>query len=80
MGVFLGMDVGRRARHGHGPTPVGKKVFDKAVPNSEPKLRAVFDTPRSSHHMTLGITCGRGGKPTPPKDSPHDFAAEYRSP
>lgn len=23
--------------------PVGKKVFDKQLPNSEPKLRAVFD-------------------------------------
>ncbi|MFF9352390.1 IS110 family transposase [Streptomyces sp. NPDC014734] len=42
-GVFLGMDVGRSAHHGHGLTPAGKKVFDKAMPDSEPKLRAVFD-------------------------------------
>ncbi|MGH8966392.1 MAG: IS110 family transposase, partial [Actinomycetes bacterium] len=28
---------------GHGLTPVGKKIFDKQLPNSEPKLRAVFD-------------------------------------
>ncbi|GAA3304924.1 hypothetical protein GCM10020295_57320 [Streptomyces cinereospinus] len=41
--VFLGMDVGKTAHHGHGLTPAGKKVFDKQVPNSEPKLRAVFD-------------------------------------
>lgn len=43
VGVFLGLDVGKTAHHGHGLTPAGKKVFDKQLPNSEPKLRAVFD-------------------------------------
>jgi hypothetical protein len=43
VGVFLGLDVGKSAHHGHGVTPAGKKVFDKQLPNSEPKLRAVFD-------------------------------------
>ncbi|MFE3830864.1 IS110 family transposase [Streptomyces sp. NPDC059092] len=43
VGVFLGLDVGKSAHHGHGLTPAGKKVHDKQLPNSEPKLRAVFD-------------------------------------
>ena len=43
VGVFLGLDVGRSAHHGHGLTPAGKKALDKQLPNSEPKLRAVFD-------------------------------------
>ncbi|WP_405888753.1 IS110 family transposase [Streptomyces sp. NBC_01136] len=43
VGVFLGLDVGKSAHHGHGLTPASKKVFDKPLPNSEPKLRAVFD-------------------------------------
>ncbi|MEU2874645.1 IS110 family transposase, partial [Streptomyces olivoreticuli] len=43
VGVFLGLDVGKTAHHGHGLPPAGKKVFDKPLPNSEPKLRAVFD-------------------------------------
>ncbi|MEV7790348.1 IS110 family transposase [Streptomyces sp. NPDC088106] len=43
VGVFLGLDVGKQTHHGHGLTPAGKKVFDRALPNSEPKLRAVFD-------------------------------------
>lgn len=43
VGVFLGLDVGKPAHHGNGLTPPGKKVFDKPLPNSEPKLRAVFD-------------------------------------
>ncbi|MFE2991079.1 transposase, partial [Streptomyces sp. NPDC059262] len=43
VGVFLGLDVGKSAHHGHGLTPAGKKVFDKPLPNSEPRLRAVFD-------------------------------------
>ncbi|MEY7980505.1 IS110 family transposase, partial [Streptomyces pilosus] len=42
VGVFLGLDVGKSAHHGRGLTPAGKKVFDKQLPNSEPKLRAVF--------------------------------------
>ncbi|MDT0305313.1 IS110 family RNA-guided transposase, partial [Streptomonospora wellingtoniae] len=42
-GVFLGLDVGKSAHHAHALTRAGKKVFDKALPNSEPKLRAVFD-------------------------------------
>ncbi|MYR58423.1 IS110 family transposase [Streptomyces sp. SID625] len=43
VGVFLGLDVGKSNHHGHGLTPAGKKVFDKALPNGEPQLRAVFD-------------------------------------
>jgi hypothetical protein len=40
---LLSLDVGQSAHHGHGLTPAGKKVFDKQLPNSEPKLRAVFE-------------------------------------
>lgn len=32
VGVFLGMDVGKTARHGHGLTPAGKKVFLRSAP------------------------------------------------
>lgn len=31
VGVFLGMDVGKTAHHGHGLTPAGMKVFDKPM-------------------------------------------------
>ena len=43
IGVFLGLDVGKGEHHAHGLTPAGKKVFDKRLPNTEPRLRAVFD-------------------------------------
>jgi hypothetical protein len=43
VGALLSLDVGQSAHHGHGLTPAGKKVFDKQLPNSEPKLRAVFE-------------------------------------
>jgi hypothetical protein len=43
VGVFLGLDVGKSFHHGHGLTPAGKKVFDKQLPNSEPKLRAMLE-------------------------------------
>jgi hypothetical protein len=43
VGVFLGLGVGKTAHHGHGLTPADKKVLDKPLPDSEPKLRAVLD-------------------------------------
>ncbi|MFJ4866871.1 IS110 family transposase [Streptomyces sp. NPDC088748] len=55
VGVFLGMDVGKSAHHGHGLTPTGKKVFDKPMPNSEPKLRAVFDKLKAKFGTVLVI-------------------------
>ncbi len=55
VGVFLGMDVGKTAHHGHGLTPAGKKVFDKPMPNSEPKLRAVFDKLKTKFGTVLVI-------------------------
>jgi hypothetical protein len=43
IGVFLGLDVGKGDHHAHGLTPPGKTAHDKRLPNSEPKLRALFD-------------------------------------
>jgi hypothetical protein len=55
VGVFLGLDVGKHAHHGHGLTPAGKKIFDKPLPNSEPKLRAVFDKLKAKFGTVLVI-------------------------
>ncbi|MFD8589993.1 IS110 family transposase [Streptomyces sp. NPDC059637] len=55
VGVFLGLDVGKHTHHGHGLTPAGKRVFDKPLPNSEPKLRAVFDKLRSKFGTVLVV-------------------------
>ncbi|QUQ63521.1 IS110 family transposase [Kutzneria sp. CA-103260] len=42
-GVFLGLDVGKDAHHAVGLDPAGKRLHDAPLPNSEPKLRALFD-------------------------------------
>ncbi|WP_336162305.1 IS110 family transposase [Amycolatopsis sp. VC5-11] len=42
-GVFLGLDVGKDAHHAVGLDPDGKRLHDGPLPNSEPKLRALFD-------------------------------------
>jgi len=42
-GVFLGLDVGKGAHHAVGLDPAGKRLHDAPLPNSESKLRAVFD-------------------------------------
>ncbi|MCP2338699.1 transposase [Actinomadura rupiterrae] len=55
VGVFLGLDVGKSFHHGHGLTPSGKKVFDKQLPNSEPKLRTLLDKLTSKFGTVLVI-------------------------
>ncbi|KMS77683.1 MULTISPECIES: IS110 family transposase [Streptomyces] len=55
VGVFLGLDVGKSNHHGHGLTPAGKKVFDKALPNGEPQLRAVFDKLKAKFGTVLVV-------------------------
>ncbi|CAM5574538.1 IS110 family transposase [Streptomyces aurantiogriseus] len=55
IGVFLGLDVGKTNHHGHGLTPAGKKVFDKQLPNTEPKLRDVFEKLKAKFGTVLVI-------------------------
>ncbi|QFZ18558.1 IS110 family RNA-guided transposase [Saccharothrix syringae] len=42
-GVFLGLDVGKGEHHAVGLDPAGKRLHDGPLPNSEPRLRALFD-------------------------------------
>jgi transposase len=53
--VFLGLDVGKGGHHGRGLTPAGKTVFDKRLPNSEPKLRALFDKLNAKYDTVLMV-------------------------
>jgi transposase len=49
--VFLGLDVGKDAHHAVGLDPDGKRLHDAPLPNTEPKLRALFD--KLAAHGTL---------------------------
>lgn len=40
--VFCGIDVGKGEHHATGLDPTGTRLLDKALPNEESKLRAVF--------------------------------------
>jgi len=40
--VYLGLDVGKDEHHAVALAPNGKKLHDRTLPNSEPKLRALF--------------------------------------
>ena len=42
--VFLGLDVGKDEHHATALTSAGKRVHDKALPQDEAKLRALFAT------------------------------------
>jgi hypothetical protein len=42
-GVFLDLDVGKSEHHAVGLDPAGQRLHDAPLPNSEPKLRAMFD-------------------------------------
>jgi len=50
-GVFLGLDVGKEAHHAVGLAPDGKRLHDGPLPNTEPKLKALFD--KLAEHGTL---------------------------
>ncbi|MEU2720214.1 IS110 family transposase [Streptomyces smyrnaeus] len=55
IGVFLGLDVGKGEHHATAVTPAGKKAFDKRLPNSEPKLRELFDKLTAKHGPVLVV-------------------------
>ncbi|GAB3484330.1 hypothetical protein GCM10027521_24760 [Amycolatopsis cihanbeyliensis] len=42
-GVFLGLDVGKGEHHALGLDPTGNRLHDAPLPNSEPKLREMFE-------------------------------------
>jgi transposase len=42
-GAFLGLDVGKGDHHAVALDPAGKRLHDGPLPNSEPKLRVLFD-------------------------------------
>lgn len=53
--VFLGLDVGKGEDHGTALSRTGKRVFDKRLPNSEPKMRAVLDKLTAKHGTVLVV-------------------------
>jgi transposase len=53
--VYLGLDVGKSGHHAVGLGPAGKKVHDRALPNSEPRLRALFDKLAAKHGQVLVV-------------------------
>lgn len=55
IGAFLGLDVGEGEHHATAVTPVGKKAFDKRLPNSEPELREAFGKLQAQHGTVLVI-------------------------
>lgn len=55
IGAFVGLDVGKGEHHARALAPDGKKVLDKRLPNSEPKLRAIVDKLRAKHGTVLVV-------------------------
>jgi len=41
--VFIGLDVGRSGHHAVALNRAGKRLFDKALPNDEARLREILD-------------------------------------
>ncbi|MGW1167777.1 IS110 family transposase [Streptomyces sp. NPDC002550] len=55
IGAYLGLDVGKGEHHATAVTPAGKKAFDKRLPNSEPKLRELFEKLQAKHGTVLVV-------------------------
>ncbi|MDX2707946.1 IS110 family transposase [Streptomyces sp. PA03-6a] len=53
--VYVGLDVGKSEHHATALTPAGKRVFDKRLPNTEPKLREVFTKLQAKHGTVLVV-------------------------
>ncbi|WP_442910842.1 IS110 family transposase [Kitasatospora sp. NBC_01266] len=53
--VYLGLDVGKGEHHATALTPAGKRVFDKRLPNTEPRLREVFGRLQAKHGTVLVV-------------------------
>ncbi|MEV6683533.1 IS110 family transposase [Streptomyces erythrochromogenes] len=53
--VYLGLDVGKGDHYATAVNRAGKKVFDKPLPNSEPRLRELFEKLRAKHGTVLVI-------------------------
>ncbi|MDX2565514.1 IS110 family transposase, partial [Streptomyces sp. TX20-6-3] len=53
--VYLGLDVGKGEHHATAVNQAGKKVFDKPLPNSEPKLREPFEKLQAKHGTVLVV-------------------------
>ncbi len=83
VGVFRGLDAGRTAHHGHEPTPAGKKILDRRLPDCEPKLLIVFGklaakfgtvleiVDRPASIKALPLTVARYGLQNPLPARPH---------
>lgn len=50
--VFIGLDVGKSGHHAVALGRTGKKLFDKALPNDEARLREILDS-LSAHGKIL---------------------------
>ncbi|MFI6241378.1 IS110 family transposase, partial [Micromonospora sp. NPDC050795] len=50
-GVYLGLDVGKGDHHAVGLAPDGKRLHDAPLPNTEARLRQLFD--KLARHGTV---------------------------
>ncbi len=53
--VYPGLDVGKGGHHATAVNRAGKKVLDRPLPNSEPKLRELFEKLQASHGTVLVV-------------------------
>ena len=55
--VFIGLDVGKDEHHAVALDRAGKRLFDKALPNDETRLRAVLDQLAGASQPTAHEAC-----------------------
>ena len=53
--VFVGIDVGKTHHWATALTKGGKKVFDKALPGDEARLRALYEKPAAHGHLLVVV-------------------------
>ncbi len=53
--VFMGLDVGKGEHHAVAVDRTGKKLFDKALPNDEFRLREILDSLKKHGSILLVV-------------------------
>jgi len=65
-GVFLGLDVGKSDHHAVALAPDGKRLYDAPLPNTEVRLRALFDKLARHGRILVVVDQPASVSPSPP--------------
>ena len=77
--VFIGVDVGKSEHHAVAFDRSGKRLYDKALPNDEARLRAVIEKLKRRGQVLLVAEFALELHPIPAARERHDSIVQLRA-